>query len=151
MPERKKIRDTVPGDGPELSLSLDQICYIIAKAREFDVKTGPSSDPTANEMDEEDGAAAALEDRPSDPVLEELTTAIDDLDIEEQIDLVALMWLGRDAENLSEWDGLRATAEQEHTDFTTGYLTGTPMLADHLQAALAMLGRDCEDFLAGHA
>ena len=74
--------DTPPGDLDEdeipLALPLDTICFIVAKAREFDVKT-PSSDPEASRLDDDDIAAAALEDRPSDPVEHELRATIADL------------------------------------------------------------------------
>jgi hypothetical protein len=138
--------DTVP----ELSVSLDTICFIIAKAREFDVKTA-ASDPDTDAMDEDDLAAAVLEDRPSDPVYRELVSVISDLSDDGQIDLVALMWLGRSDGGLEEWEEHRRLAAEEHNDVTAAYLCGTPLLGDHLESGLAEFGLDCTAFLEGHA
>jgi len=132
---------------PELSLPVDTICLIIAKAREL-LGKDVSTDPAASALDDDDIAAAVLEDRPSDPVARELEALIGTLSEEAQIDLVTLMWLGRDE---GDWNELRAIATSEHTDETVLYLAGTPLLADYLMAGLAAFGRDCDAFLAGHA
>ena len=83
------------------------MCFIIIKAREFDAKdvmTEP--DPGSNPSD--DMEAAVLEEHEDDPVVEELTSLIDSLSEDEQIDLVALTWLGRDDYSAADWaDGPR--------------------------------------------
>ena len=132
----------------ELSLPLDAICHVIEKAREFAVKTA-ATDPDASAMDDDDIVAATLEDRPSDPVEEELRAALSDLTHDAQIDLVALMWLGRDGAALDEWPELRRIAADAHDDGAVRYLCGTPLLADHLSAGLEALSLDCRDFLVG--
>ena len=78
-----------------LTISPEKVCFLIVKAREFDVKdvvTEP--DPASNPTD--DNEAAVLEDHEDDPVLEELTSFINSPSEDEQIDLVTLVWLGRD-------------------------------------------------------
>ncbi len=75
-------------------MPLDTVCFIIAKSREFDVKTA-SSDPDASPPDDDGIDAAVLEDRPSDPVEPELKSFVSDLSDGAQIDLVAIMWMGR--------------------------------------------------------
>lgn len=136
---------TPDGEMPELSVPLDTVCYIIAKAREFDVKVG-SSDPDADPVDDDDVDAAVLEDRPSDPVEDELHALISGLDEDAQIDLVTLMWLGRDDGTVEDWADLRLTAAEEHNARTARYLLGTPLLGDHLEAGLDLLGLDCSDY-----
>jgi hypothetical protein len=148
---RNPETETETGNGEvELALPLDMLCALIALAREYDVK-GESTDPNATETEDDDIAIATLEDRPSDPVEEELRQIIDDLSEDAQLDLVALMWLGRNDWTPDDWAELRRTAAQEHTGPTVEYLLGTPLLSDYLTAALAMLGLDCEEILAGHA
>lgn len=137
-------------DPPDLSIDLDMICRIIARAREFDVKVA-SSDPGADAMDEDDMYVASLEDRPSDPVAQELAEAIRDQSIDGQIDLVALMWLGRDGATRAEWRGYRAMAATGHGGNAARYLMGTPLLADHLAAGLDAIGLDCREFERRHA
>ncbi len=107
-----------------------------------------SSDPSASALDDDDIAAAVLEDRPSDPVAQEIASTIADLSVDAQIDLVTLMWLGRDE---GDWADLRAIAASEHTAETPAYLCGTPLLADYLMAGLAAFGLNCGEFLDGHA
>ena len=137
-------RQTPDIDLPEIRVPLDTVCFIITKAREFDVKAG-SSDPAASVLDEEDLDAAVLEDRPSDPVGAELTSYISDLTDGAQIDLVAIMWLGR-GDGPDTWSEAQGIATSEHNDHTAKYLTGTPLLADYLEEGLAAIGRNCAEF-----
>ena len=82
-------------EGATLSISPEKVCFIIVKAREFDAKDEVTEpDPGSNPTDDMD--VAVLEDHGDDPVVEELTSFIDALSEDEQIDLVALAWLGRD-------------------------------------------------------
>lgn len=79
----------------ELAIPLETVCFIIMKARQFDAKEAATEpDPSSNPTDDEN--AAILQDQPDDPVQEEPTSLISDLSDDEQIDLVTLMWLGRD-------------------------------------------------------
>ncbi len=62
--------------------------------------------------------------------------------MDEQIDLVALMWLGRGDGDLDNWRELRAEASRAHNNRTASYLIGTPMLADYLEEALSLVRQD---------
>jgi Protein of unknown function (DUF3775) len=142
--------DTSPMDtSPTLSISPEKVCFIIVKAREFDVKdvvTDP--DPGSNASD--DAMLSVLEDHRDDPTLQELTSFINALTEDEQVDLVALTWLGRGDGELSDWEQLRAEASRLHNKRTAAYLLGKPMLGDHLEEGLSQFGRSCEDFEMGH-
>jgi hypothetical protein len=142
--------DDVPLDlDDELTISAEKVCFIIVKAREFDVKdTVTEPDPGSNAAD--DGGVAVLEDHADDPVQQELTAFIDALTEDEQIDLVALAWLGRDDYEAGDWATVRDEAAREHNRRTASYLLGLPMLADFLEEGLSMLGRSCDEFEAGH-
>ncbi len=146
---RKPKTDAVPLDlDDELGISTEKVCFIIVKAREFDVKdvvTEP--DPGSNATD--DGEAAVLEDHSDDPVQQELTAFINALSEDEQIDLVALTWLGRDDYEASDWATVRDEAAREHNRRTASYLLGMPLLADFLEEGLSMLGRSCDEFEEG--
>ncbi|MBR0930357.1 DUF3775 domain-containing protein [Bradyrhizobium diazoefficiens] len=71
---------------------------------------------------------------------------IRDLNVDEQIDLVALTWLGRGDGDLSNWRELHTQAAQAHNQRTASYLIGTPMLADYLEEAMAQFGKSFEEF-----
>jgi hypothetical protein len=79
---------------PELNIATDKVAFIIVKAREFDVKEA-DSDPDSGSNAADDGETDVLEDKADDPVRQELVSYINGLNIDEQIELVALAWLGR--------------------------------------------------------
>jgi hypothetical protein len=85
----------------ELRISTETVCFIIARARAFHVKTAPTGmgDGT-NPVD--DNYQLVLEERPTDATEEELQRALEALNVEEMTHLLALMWLGRGDETIDE-------------------------------------------------
>lgn len=138
-----QVRNEIePGDIP-LAISPEKVCYLILKAHEFDVKdVVTETDPGSNPADDMD--LSVLEDHPDDPVVEEITSLIDSLSVDEQIDLVALSWLGRGDYTADDWESVREEAAGEHNEKTASYLLGNPLLGDHLEEGLALLGYSCE-------
>ena len=130
---------------PSLSISPEKVCFFILKAREFDVKDAVS-DPDSGSNASDDAMIDVLEDHPDDPTQQELRSFIDALTEDEQVDLVALTWLGRGDGTIDEWDDLRAEAARLHNNRTAAYLMGKPMLGDHLEEGLSQFGLSCEDF-----
>ena len=70
----------------------------------------------------------------------ELRAFIDRLSEDEQVSLVAVMWVGRDSFGAEDLAEALATARQEATTPTADYLLGTPHLSDHLENGLDALG-----------
>jgi hypothetical protein len=131
---------------PELNISSEKICYIIAKAREFDVKDIPTI-PDEGSNPSDDRMVEVLEDRPGeDSVLQELRSIIADMSVDEQIDLVAMAWLGRGDAGVDGWRDLRSEAARAHNRRTAAYLLAMPLLPSYLENALDELGISCEDF-----
>ena len=129
----------------ELQISPESVCFVIIKAREFDVKDGVSEpDPGSNPAD--DRMTEVLENHEDDPVVEELTSFIEAMSDDQQIDLVALAWLGRGDYTADDWQSVRGEASEAHNERTARYLLGIPMLGDFLEEGLAMLGYSCEPF-----
>lgn len=129
---------------PTLSISPEKAYFIVAKARQFEAKDGVT-DPESGSNASDDGMRSVLEDRTDDPVLTELVNFIHDLNDDEQIDLVALTWLGRGDGDIDNWDELRAEATRAHNKRTAAYLLSKPMLADHLEDALSKFGHSLEE------
>jgi Protein of unknown function (DUF3775) len=77
-----------------LSISPEKVCYIISKARQFEAKD-VVADPESGSNAADDRMVDVFEDQAEDPVYEELTAFIATLDEDEQVDLIALTWLGR--------------------------------------------------------
>ena len=132
-------------DEVTLTISPEKVCFIIVKAREFDAKDEVTEpDPASNPSDDKD--VSVLEEHADDPVVEELTSLINSLSEDEQIDLVALMWLGRDDYSASDWSTVRDEAARAHNNRTAEYLIGTPLLADFLEEGLSKLDYSCEEY-----
>ncbi len=132
---------------PALSISPEKAYFIVAKARQFNAKDGVT-DPDSGSNASDDGMRSVLENRTDDPVRAELVSFIHDLNDDEQIDLVALAWLGRGDGDIENWAELRAEAARAHNKRTAAYLLGKPMLADHLEEALSKFGHSSEEFEA---
>jgi hypothetical protein len=130
---------------PTLSISPEKVCYVVVKAREFDVKDAVS-DPNSGSNATDDAMVDVLEDHADDPTQQELTVFINGLTEDEQIDLVALAWLGRDDNSLADWRELRAEAARAHNNRTAAYLLGMPLLPDQLEDALSQLGLNCDEY-----
>jgi hypothetical protein len=130
-------------------IAVDTICRIMVKARQFDVKEG-TVDPDDSSNAADDGFRSVLEDQPDDPVYEELKAFIDDLDVDDLCEIVALMWVGRGDFDATEWRQALEQARQEHNDQTADYLLGTPLLADLLSEGLARYDMSCEAFERRH-
>jgi Protein of unknown function (DUF3775) len=124
---------------PNLSISPEKVFFIITKSRQ--------SDGNANESDlAADPDDDMIEDHRNSTNRSELFGFIRGLNVDEQIDLVTLTWLGRGDGGLDNWRDLRAEAERAHNNRTASYLIGTPMLADYLEEALTQFGKSFEDF-----
>ena len=124
-----------------LRISPDKVCYVIAKAREFDVKVAPE------EMeDDQDDIERILEDYADDPTFEELKSFLEAQNDEELEDLLALVWLGRgDDWAIDDWDELLGEIRDVRERHTVDYLLGTPMLGDYLEEGLAAFGHSCDE------
>lgn len=125
-----------------LTIRPETVCYLIVKAREFDVKVEPD-DPDSGSNPSDDRGIDILEDMRDDPTYEELSGALVALNVDERIDMVALAWLGRgDFETFRE---ARKAAAESTVKNWPDYLLGIPLLGDFLEEGLAAIGLDCAD------
>ena len=134
-------------DQMELGVATDKVCHVILKARQFDVKVA-DADPDSGSNASDDEMSDVLENKPNDPVYAELLSFIRALDLDEQVSLVALAWVGRGTYEAGEWQQALETARAEHNQRTAEYLLGLPLLGDYLEEGLAAFDLDCADFNA---
>ena len=120
---------------PALSISPEKVCFVIDKARELDTE----------ELTIDVDTVPNVDDHADEALFQELTGFINALSEDEQIDLVALTWLGRGDGELHEWDDLRAEAARAHNKRTAAYLLAKPFLPDHLEEGMAQFGCSCEE------
>lgn len=141
----KRAPETPDAEEAPLTISPEKVCFIIIKAREFDAKD-IVTDPQESSNPSDDRGIEVLEDHSNDPVVQELTAAISALSIDEQIDLIALAWLGRDDYTADDWAEVREEAARRRNDRTASYLLGMPTLGDFLEEGLSLLGYSCQEF-----
>jgi hypothetical protein len=139
----------MPDLEPELTLDPDTAFYILLKAREFDAKE-EEVDPDEGSNPSDDKDVDILEFHEDDAVEEELSSAIDALNEDQKLDLIALAWIGRGDFGLDEWAEARESAREVDPSQTVQYVLGMPTLSDYLQDALSQLGYSLDDFLDSH-
>jgi hypothetical protein len=134
---------------PPLAISPEKVCFIIIKAREFDAKD-VVTDPDSGSNAADDHMISVLEDHGDDPVAQEITEFIAAMTEDEQVDLVALTWLGRGDGVLEDWADLRGEAQRVHNSRTAAYVLGMPLLSDYLEEGLSQFGLGCDDVEMQH-
>ena len=125
-----------------LSISPETVCYLIVKAREFDLKLPPAG---VDDGDEPEGDVLA--DRADDPTYLEMVEILDALPADERRDLIALMLLGRG--EAGDLDEALEQADEVDSDGWQSFLLGTPLLGDFLEEGLAALDIACADYEIG--
>ena len=126
------------------TIDPDKVCHVIVKARALSAKTEAGFDDEASNM-VDDGMLEVLEAGVEDATDQELTQFIEGLNIDEQIELVALAWIGRGSFTRDEWHEAVREARQAHGRRTTEYLMGMPLLGDYLADGLAEFGHTCDE------
>jgi hypothetical protein len=128
-----------------LDINPETVSYIVNMAREFHAKE-QGADTGDNMNADEDWAMQTIADHADDPTFNELKIAIEDLEPDQQVQLVALMWVGRGNFSAEEWEGAVKEAGDNWNSNTADYLIGTPLVADYLQEGLNQLEYFSEDF-----
>lgn len=127
-----------------LTIDHEKICYLIIKAREFDAKMDVETpEPGGNPTDNAD--REILFDYPDDPTAEEIRGLIANLNADEVVELLALMWIGAGDYDVDEWDDALADARDDPDSLRPEAFLGTPLLGDLLEEGLAELGLSCAD------
>ncbi len=131
----------------ELTIDPDTVRSFILKARA--VSSGVSDDyddghehevevdGLLSDSHQHDGLA---EEEEEDLTAEELRELIDDLNVDESAELVALVWVGRGDYDASEFLTAVENARGSATQKTSKYLLGMPMLGDWLEEGLEAIG-----------
>jgi Protein of unknown function (DUF3775) len=144
MAKRSAINE---GDEPgELNIGLDKIQDIVLRARAFDSKDFPDEPDPGAEFDAGEDREERLE-QGDDLTEAELRELIDDLNDDEIVDLIALVWIGRGDFGKNELAAARELARERHQGLPSNYLMGIPTLAEYLVEGLSAAGYDLEGSL----
>lgn len=136
-----------PAKGIETAATLqvnpDDVCQLIQLARDFHAQDSVVFEDEPESLTD-DLIFDALERHGEDPIVAEFQNIIADLDREQQVQVVTLLWVGRGDYDLSEWQEALSDAGDQWTNYTADYLLAHPLLADYLGDGLEMLGYHCE-------
>ena len=129
----------------ELNIASETVRLIVEKARmieaevEKELELEPDLEPVPAGGNEHHSQATLVEEEADDPTEAELRELIDDLNVDQTTELVAIAWIGRGDYEPSDWSealrDVRARAEARRSRVAS-YLLGMPLLADHLEAGL---------------
>lgn len=128
----------------ELTISPRKVCDIIQKARVVMEKV-EVTDPDSGSNPTDDESIDVLELLADDASLEELMAALDALNVDEQYEILALMWLGRGDFTLENWEEALDAARGVRHRHVSLYLSETPEAPDFLEEGLAQFGYSCND------
>jgi hypothetical protein len=121
-----------------LRISSSKVAQIILLAHELRLNSGEMEILTEDLSEDEVQTMGRMDD-------DAIRSFIGDLNEEEQTDLIALAWIGRDTFTVDELDEARATVVSEATSETADYLLGMPELAEYLESGLDAFGISAED------
>ena len=128
---------------PELRISTEKVCEFIEVAREVAGKVPPTSGDHTTTGD--DSKLVTIEDYPDeDDRRREMVEFIAGLNVEEQIDLLALILLGRGDYDIGEWDAAVSEAEDRIAARDPDYMIGDAALPEYLGDGLEALGHTCD-------
>ena len=127
-----------------LHIPFETLCYIIAKAREFQAKEEVVL-PETPSSPADDWALQCLADHSGDYTLTELVEAIGAMNQRQRAELIALMWVGRGDYDIDDWEGAVDDAIGDHSVRAAQYLLAHPMVSDDLEEGLIAHGYSCDD------
>ena len=133
---------------PELRISTEKVCALIEAAREIAGKVPSTSGDRTTSGD--DSRLETIIDEPGQDIYErddrrrQMVELIAGLNVEEQTDLLALIWLGRGDYDIAEWQDALAEAEARIAARDPDYMIGDAALPQYLGDGLEACGRSCD-------
>ena len=129
--------------------SLDTLCRIILRAREYEAQTPTDFDggeAAENVDDDGEQALSVLDDDINDGVEEELRAALGDLGEDQLAEVLAFCWVGDGTYEAADWDEAieEANASAGNGSGTIEELLDLPMLASVLEAGMAAFDLNCD-------
>jgi hypothetical protein len=133
---------------PELRIAVEKVCALIEAAREVAGKVPPTTGDKTTTGD--DSPLVSIEDYPADDDWDrddrrrEMVEFIAGLNVDEQIDLLALILLGRGDYDIADWDAAVSEAEGRIAARAPDYMIGDAALPEYLGDGLEAFGKTCD-------
>ena|SRR5579862_1213973 len=128
-----------------LNINPEIVCFIISKAKEFHAKEEVTFSEEIPESEYEYDWSQILADHQDDMTYMEIKKVIEDLEPDQQVDLLALMYLGRGDFDDNEWSAAHKEAKNNLAPNLTDYLLAKPFIADFLAKGLEALGYSLDE------
>src|SRR5436309_15992368 len=128
---------------PEVRISSEKVCALIEVARELaGIVPSTAGDRTTTG---DDSRLVTMEGDPDNNVRRrEAIEFVAGLNVEEQTDLLALIWLGRGDYEIGEWDDAVSEAEARIAARDPDYMIGDAALPEYLGDGLEAFGKSCD-------
>ena len=131
----------------ELRISSEKVCAFIEAAREVAGKVPSTAGDRTTTGD--DSRLVTIEEPEGDGEDEDarrrqMVEFVAGLNVEEQIDLLALIWLGRGDYDISEWADAVVEAEGRIAARDPDYMIGDAALPEYLGGGLEAFGWSCD-------
>jgi hypothetical protein len=132
---------------PELRISTEKVCALIEAAREVAGKAPPTTGDHTTTGD--DSRLVTIEEpegigEDEDARRLEIVEFIAGLNVEEQVDLLALIFVGRGDFEADEWLDAVAEAEDRIAARDPDFMIGDAALPEYLGDGLEALGHTCD-------
>jgi len=128
---------------PELRISTEKVCDFIEAAREVAGKVPSTAGDRTTTGD--DSKLVTIEDHPGeDDRRREMVEFIAGLNVEEQIDLLALIMLGRGDYDIEDWEVAVAEAQARIAARDPDFMIGDAALPQYLGDGLEAFDRSCD-------
>jgi len=129
-----------------LTIGPDTVRHFILKARAISAGLNQDYDGGSEHEIDSDGQGGEThhhgglaEEEAEDLTRAELRALIEDLNVDEAAELIALAWIGRGDFTAEEWDDALAEARTRQASASI-YLLGLPLLGEYLEDGLQALG-----------
>jgi hypothetical protein len=129
---------------PELGIDPEKVCEFIEAAREVSGLEPSTAGDAATEADDSPLADVVESPRGMDPRRREMIAFIAGLDAQEQLNLLALILLGRGDFGIEEWEDALAAARDAIDDKSADFMIGDSALPGYLMEALELFGESCD-------
>lgn len=124
-----------------MDIAVPKVLELIDHLRMLDAENGEGDTEGADD-DDDAGAGHLFEDFDQDGTEAQVRGVIEALNVDEQADLVALVWVGRGDFEADEWPAAVRRAHERHSRSTAAYLMGIPNVGDLLEEGLAAVAVD---------
>jgi hypothetical protein len=129
---------------PELRINPDKVCQFLEAAREVAGKV-PATTGDHTSTGDDSPLTFMEDDGGPDPIHQQMVEFVAGLNVEEQVDLLALIYLGRGDFSLAEWDDALREAQDRIAAGDPNYMIGERALPAYLGDALDAFGKSCPD------